>query len=265
VNPLKAESLGRHRWSCLGPIALCNDAIDIRWLDPASPSLEERSHQDADHVVQESTARNIETHDAWLRIGDRATKYGAHRGLALIGLMRERPKVMRSNDARGGSTHTRKIHRVSTNGRETALEWCGTTFESARAGAIRNAEPIAVRLAHATSHWIEGLIDLIGPDHFEITRQPGVERHRHAIDRNTKLIDAERSHLAARVHARIGSACTEHRDRCPNEIVNRLGEDALRRAEFRKVWRNLPLPAVEVGAVVRDQEAQSRHGSCSAQ
>jgi hypothetical protein len=260
VNPLKAQSFGWHRWTSLRTIALGDDAIDVRWFESAAPHLDKRSNEDANHVVEEPTARDIEADDAWLRCGNRAAENGADRRLPLIGFMCERAEVVCANEPRCRGASPNDINGMSTDGGVTPLEWRGAPLKPPWARAIANPQAIAVRLTDATSHWIERLIDLISSNHFEVAWQARVERHRDTVDGNAKRIDAERRHLPARMHTCIGSACTEHRHSSAYQIVNRFRENPLRSTQFREPGRRLPLPAVEVGAVVRDQEAQSRHG-----
>jgi len=265
VNPLEAKSLGWHCWTSFGSIALGDDAIDVRRFEPAATYLDKRSNEDANHVVEEPTACDIEAKDAWLRRGYRAAENGAHRRLALIRFMRECSEVVSADDSRCRCTNAHDINGMSADGRVPPLEWRGAPLKPPRARAIANSQAIAVRLADATSHRIKRLIDLIGRNHFEVARQARVERHRDTLGGNAKRIDAERCNLPARVHTRIGSACAEHRHSSADQIMNRFRENPLRGTKFREPGRHLPLPAVEVGAVVRDQEAQSRHGMRSLQ
>ena len=265
VNPLEAKSLWRHRGSRLGAITKGDDAVDVRWFNPSAPDLHDRSNKDAHHVVEEPTARHIEADDASLGARHRTAKQRANGRLALVGFMGEGAEVMRSNQARGGGAHARKVDRMTAHAGVTPLEGGGAPFKPARSGAVRNPQAVTVRLAHATPHGIERLIDLVRSEHLEIARQPRVQRHRNAVRWETQSIDAEGRHLTASVDPCVGPACPKHRNRCADEIVDRLRQDALRGAQFGKPWWNLPLPAVEVGSVVRDQKSKSRHGVCSAQ
>jgi hypothetical protein len=69
----------------------------------------------------------------------------------------------------------------------------------------------------------------------------------------------EMNHLRKRMHPGIGATGTHHRNAGTDRNGHCLLQHALHGSQHRQSWRLLPLPAVEVGAVIGDDQSEARH------
>ena len=94
---------------------------------------------------------------------------------------------------------------------------------------------------------------------FDVPRQPRVDRQRHLLQRDAGG-GVEVRDLAARVHARVGSARAHQRDRLLHHQPQRRFDDARDGAERFSALGFLFLPAVEERAVVGERKLQRSTG-----
>ena len=122
--------------------------------------------------------------------------------------------------------------------------------------AVRHG--VAVALADAVGDGVEARVGELRGTHAHVVGQAAVDGHCQSIDGDAR-VRGEGRHLSDGMHPGIGAAGAHHRDAGTDRNGHCLLQHALHGSQRRQSWRLLPLPAVEVGAVVGDDQSEARH------
>ena len=217
-------------------VARLQHAGDDRRLQAAAADVDQRAHQDPDHVLEEGRRLDVERDDGALSVDVQAADDPA--GGAAIAVRgaegaevvladqqrRRRPdgvQVQRLPHVPGGASAPRRAHEMAPDGVAVDLP-------------ARGEARVEVR---------RGLGDL---DQRDVRRQDRVQAAQQAVRRHG-LHQVEADHLAVGVNAGVGPAGGPHEDAFAQHLVDRVLDDALDGAP-----PVLALPTRKVGPVVLD-------------
>ena len=102
VNPLQAETRGRHCWPSAPAIARRDDLGDRIRFESTTADFDQCPDHDSNHVIKESATRDINADDSGREFNDYAAMDGSHCALSLFGGVSEGSKVVGADHLRRG-------------------------------------------------------------------------------------------------------------------------------------------------------------------
>ncbi len=242
LDPFEAQAGGRGEMTGGRTVVSRQDVGDVFGTPMAAPNVDERSGDEADHVMEKAIPFHLDGDPVAIVGTARCDIAAEHRpyGVSIfVDGVREGAEIMCSHEVLGRSLHRFDRQR----GREVPAE-----PDLADRTKPAGVDGVAVGLARDLCHHVEVRADLLSAEHDDILGQPVVESQGKMIygDRVARL---EQTHLPPCMDAGIRPAGPLHVGRAAQQRGSRLTERALDRAQAR-----LNLPAVILRAVVRQHE-----------
>lgn len=254
ANPhfIEVEALRRRGDSGARAVAGREHLVDDGLGEAPAADVDERSGDDADHVLEKRGAFDFEREERGVAgvFADDGDAKQVPNGAGALAIGRAKTaKIVGSDELFRGA-----LDRVEV---ELVVHVPGSISKQRVARWIV-ADEVAVALSCARAAGVEARGDLARFHHRNLGRKLAVHPQAPTLHRNGG-VGLERGHLRERVHACVGASCAVDADGLARDLAGGALELFLHRASVA-----LTLPAREVGAVVAHDESNRRHGGTEA-